>query len=98
MARTITARETQGSAGSTASVSRRCIRPVSLESHALACNLFRRNPFRATRWNRRKLDVSLRQLAGLAEILLFLPASKQTAFAMFPTLILRPHSYRYTLQ
>jgi hypothetical protein len=44
------------------------------------------------------LDVGLRQLAGLAEILLFPPASKQTGFAMFPSIILSPRFYTYTLQ
>jgi hypothetical protein len=38
---------------------------------------------RVAHQSRPKLDVGFRQLAGLAEILLFLPASKQTGFAMF---------------
>jgi hypothetical protein len=55
-------------------------------------------PICAARLNRWKLDVGLRQLAGLAEILLFPPASKQTGFAMFPSVILSLRFYTYTLQ
>jgi hypothetical protein len=46
-------------------------------------------PYRAAHWNRRKLDVSFRQLAGLVRNSTFIPASKQTGFAMFRSLILR---------
>jgi hypothetical protein len=97
MARPVTARETKGSAGCTAKVSRRCIRPVARVSYAQAASSIT-VPIRAARLNRWKLDVGLRQLAGLAEILLFPPASKQTGFAMFPSIILSPRFYTYTLQ
>jgi hypothetical protein len=98
MARPVTARETRGSAGCTCesfpSLYSSCVTRVSCAQAASSIAV----PFRATRLNRGKLDVGLRQLAGVAEILLFPPASKQTGFAMFPSIILSPRFYIYTLQ
>jgi hypothetical protein len=91
----------KGSPGSTARVSRPCIRLMSIEEvtrRLAGSTLHLPSPHSRSSSNRWKLDVSFRQLAGLAEILLFPPASKQTGFAMYPTLILRPRFYRYHLQ